>query len=253
MTAAELATATGLGRGTVSTTLSRLARAGDITKAARGYQIAQTALICTAGVASVSRTTRFQSGSSSATNSRSCRSAKSISERSRRQRRRPDRQIPSHTPSARQRSSLHNACSPSLSPVLRRVVVVLRRSFVPCFSYVNRASLSYLRDLRASRWAGRAMTAVRVVSAAVSCHFVRVGRRLGAPARASGALPGYATRRAATAPRTAAAPRSEPRAVGGSRTGSRPSAWPSAGRCRTPRAPRTRRGDPVAGSAACCR
>ena len=40
MTAAELATATGLGRGTVSTTLSRLARAGEITKAARGYQIA---------------------------------------------------------------------------------------------------------------------------------------------------------------------------------------------------------------------
>ena len=41
MTAAELATATGLGRGTVSTTLSRLARAGDITKADRGYQIAR--------------------------------------------------------------------------------------------------------------------------------------------------------------------------------------------------------------------
>jgi len=41
MTAAELATATGLGRGTVSTTLSRLARAGEITKAARGYQIAR--------------------------------------------------------------------------------------------------------------------------------------------------------------------------------------------------------------------
>jgi len=40
MTAAELATATGLGRGTVSTTLSRLARAGQITKADRGYQIA---------------------------------------------------------------------------------------------------------------------------------------------------------------------------------------------------------------------
>jgi len=41
MTAAELATATGLSRGTVSTTLSRLARAGQITKAARGYQIAR--------------------------------------------------------------------------------------------------------------------------------------------------------------------------------------------------------------------
>jgi biotin operon repressor len=39
MTAAEIATATGIGRGTVSTTLSRLAKAGEITKAARGYQL----------------------------------------------------------------------------------------------------------------------------------------------------------------------------------------------------------------------
>ena len=39
MTAAEIAAATGLARGTVSTTLSRLARAGEITKAARGYQL----------------------------------------------------------------------------------------------------------------------------------------------------------------------------------------------------------------------
>jgi DNA-binding IclR family transcriptional regulator len=40
MTAGEIATATGLGRATVSTTLSRLAKSGAVTKAARGYQIA---------------------------------------------------------------------------------------------------------------------------------------------------------------------------------------------------------------------
>jgi DNA-binding transcriptional ArsR family regulator len=38
MTAGEVATATGLGAATVSTTLSRLAKAGEITKADRGYQ-----------------------------------------------------------------------------------------------------------------------------------------------------------------------------------------------------------------------
>jgi DNA-binding transcriptional ArsR family regulator len=38
MTATQIAAATGLGRGTVSTTLSRLTRAGEITKAPRGYQ-----------------------------------------------------------------------------------------------------------------------------------------------------------------------------------------------------------------------
>jgi DNA-binding transcriptional ArsR family regulator len=38
MTAAEVATATGLGAATVSTTLSRLAKAGEIIKADRGYQ-----------------------------------------------------------------------------------------------------------------------------------------------------------------------------------------------------------------------
>jgi len=44
MTAGEVATATGLGRGTVSTTLSKLAKSGEVTKAARGYQLAgQTA------------------------------------------------------------------------------------------------------------------------------------------------------------------------------------------------------------------
>ncbi len=39
MTAGELAAATGLGRATVSTTLSRLAASGEIAKAARGYQL----------------------------------------------------------------------------------------------------------------------------------------------------------------------------------------------------------------------
>jgi DNA-binding transcriptional ArsR family regulator len=38
MTAGEIAAATGLGRATVSTTLSKLAASGEITKAARGYQ-----------------------------------------------------------------------------------------------------------------------------------------------------------------------------------------------------------------------
>jgi DNA-binding transcriptional ArsR family regulator len=39
MTATQIAAATGLGRGTVSTTLSRLMRRGEITKAPRGYQL----------------------------------------------------------------------------------------------------------------------------------------------------------------------------------------------------------------------
>ncbi len=39
MTAGEIAAATGLGRATVSTTLSKLAGSGEITKAARGYQL----------------------------------------------------------------------------------------------------------------------------------------------------------------------------------------------------------------------
>jgi predicted transcriptional regulator of viral defense system len=39
MTSGEVATATGLGRATVGTTLSRLAKAGEVTKAARGYQL----------------------------------------------------------------------------------------------------------------------------------------------------------------------------------------------------------------------
>jgi hypothetical protein len=40
MTAGEVATATGLGRATVSTTLSKLAKSGEVTKAARGCQLA---------------------------------------------------------------------------------------------------------------------------------------------------------------------------------------------------------------------
>ena len=39
MTAGEIAATTGLARGTVSTTLSKLAASGEIAKAARGYQI----------------------------------------------------------------------------------------------------------------------------------------------------------------------------------------------------------------------
>jgi biotin operon repressor len=44
MTAGEVAAATGLGRASVSTTLSKLAKSGEVIKAARGYQLAgQTA------------------------------------------------------------------------------------------------------------------------------------------------------------------------------------------------------------------
>jgi DNA-binding transcriptional ArsR family regulator len=39
MTASEVAAATGLGRASVSTTLSKLARAGDVNKADRGYRL----------------------------------------------------------------------------------------------------------------------------------------------------------------------------------------------------------------------
>ena len=39
LTAAEVATVTGLARPTVSTTLSRLAKAGDVVKAERGYRL----------------------------------------------------------------------------------------------------------------------------------------------------------------------------------------------------------------------
>jgi CRP-like cAMP-binding protein len=39
MTAGEIATATGLARGTVSTTLTRLAKDGEVVKAERGYRL----------------------------------------------------------------------------------------------------------------------------------------------------------------------------------------------------------------------
>ena len=39
MTAGEVATATGLGRASVSTTLSKLAKSGEVTKAERGYSL----------------------------------------------------------------------------------------------------------------------------------------------------------------------------------------------------------------------
>jgi DNA-binding transcriptional regulator GbsR (MarR family) len=39
MTAGEVAAATGLGRASVSTTLSKLAKSGEVTKAERGYQL----------------------------------------------------------------------------------------------------------------------------------------------------------------------------------------------------------------------
>ncbi|HWF36677.1 MAG TPA: winged helix-turn-helix domain-containing protein [Solirubrobacteraceae bacterium] len=39
MTAGEVAAATGLGRGTVSTTLSKLAKSGTVVKADRGYKL----------------------------------------------------------------------------------------------------------------------------------------------------------------------------------------------------------------------
>ncbi len=39
MTAGEIADATGIGRATISTTLSRLAKSGEVDKADRGYQV----------------------------------------------------------------------------------------------------------------------------------------------------------------------------------------------------------------------
>lgn len=42
MTAGEIAEATGLDRATISTTLSRLAKTGELTKVARGYQIPES-------------------------------------------------------------------------------------------------------------------------------------------------------------------------------------------------------------------
>jgi DNA-binding IclR family transcriptional regulator len=41
MTASEVASATGLGRASVSTTLSKLAKSGEVSKANRGYQLSK--------------------------------------------------------------------------------------------------------------------------------------------------------------------------------------------------------------------
>ena len=43
MTAGEIAKATGVGRATASTTLSKLAKSGELTKAERGYRLAEPA------------------------------------------------------------------------------------------------------------------------------------------------------------------------------------------------------------------
>lgn len=43
MTAGEVAAATGLGRATVSTTLTRLAKSGEVRKAERGYSLPSAA------------------------------------------------------------------------------------------------------------------------------------------------------------------------------------------------------------------
>ncbi len=43
LTAGEIAAATGLGRATISTTLSKLAKSGEVTKADRGYRVEQPA------------------------------------------------------------------------------------------------------------------------------------------------------------------------------------------------------------------
>jgi len=54
MTASEVASATGLGRASVSTTLSKLAKSGEVTKAQRGYQLATSGASATAGNGSAS-------------------------------------------------------------------------------------------------------------------------------------------------------------------------------------------------------
>ncbi|MHB8658254.1 MAG: MarR family transcriptional regulator [Solirubrobacteraceae bacterium] len=48
-TASQIAAATGLGRGSVSTTLTRLAKSGQVTKADRGYKLAAPAPSSTTG------------------------------------------------------------------------------------------------------------------------------------------------------------------------------------------------------------
>ncbi len=57
MTASEIAVATGIGRATISTTLSRLAAAGEITKAARGYVLGSSGSAGGAGEPAAERET----------------------------------------------------------------------------------------------------------------------------------------------------------------------------------------------------
>lgn len=45
MTVGQVSAQTGLARGTVSTTLSNLAKGGDVQKAARGYRLAPAAAV----------------------------------------------------------------------------------------------------------------------------------------------------------------------------------------------------------------
>lgn len=45
MTVGQVSAKTGLARGTVSTTLSNLAKGGDVQKAARGYRLAPAAAV----------------------------------------------------------------------------------------------------------------------------------------------------------------------------------------------------------------
>jgi DNA-binding transcriptional regulator GbsR (MarR family) len=45
MTAGEVAAATGLGRASVSTTLSKLAKSGEVAKADRGYRRAESSSV----------------------------------------------------------------------------------------------------------------------------------------------------------------------------------------------------------------
>jgi DNA-binding transcriptional ArsR family regulator len=57
LTAGEVATATGLARPTVSTTLSRLSKAGDVVKADRGYRLPRAGDVTPSAVAPVSTPT----------------------------------------------------------------------------------------------------------------------------------------------------------------------------------------------------
>ena len=162
------------------------------------------------------------------------------------------------------------------------ITTVAPRSFVRNLSAALLAPLvAELRSLVAGNAGFRCVVPHRPVRrhdrSVASIDVVRnpVGRLIGpAPSLRSRAqtffgrqeLPGNLTHRRAAdhphrrprpcaeaAPPAAATRRSALRAAGGWRTGWPRFAWSSAGRCRTPRARRTRRAGPVGGSAACCR